>query len=61
MEVLRHGSMPILFDGVYAPSTLGSFLRTFTHGHVRQLQACGARKFGSGAVTCRFGARSDRP
>ncbi|NLU80263.1 IS1380 family transposase, partial [Micromonospora sp. HNM0581] len=28
-----------LFTGVYAPSTLGSFLRTFTHGHVRQLQA----------------------
>jgi len=31
--------MPSLFTGVYAPSTLGSFLRTFTHGHVRQLQA----------------------
>jgi hypothetical protein len=31
--------MPSLFTSVYAPSTLGSFLRTFTHGHVRQLQA----------------------
>jgi hypothetical protein len=24
---------------VYAPSTLGSFLRAFTHGHVRQLES----------------------
>jgi hypothetical protein len=31
--------MRSLFTGVYAPSTLGSFFRTFTHGHVRQLQA----------------------
>jgi hypothetical protein len=47
---------------VYAPSTLGSFLRAFTHGHVRQLQAV-SREFlvqlargtpllpGAGAVT----------
>src|SRR2546427_3573034 len=33
--------MPSVFAGVYAPSTLGSFLREFTHGHVRQLQAAG--------------------
>jgi hypothetical protein len=33
--------MPSLFAGVYAPSTVGSFLREFTHGHVRQLQAAG--------------------
>lgn len=26
-----------LFTGVRAPSTLGTFLRTFTFGHVRQL------------------------
>ena len=31
--------MAELFASVYAPSTFGSFLRTFTHGHVRQLQA----------------------
>ncbi|WP_327009805.1 IS1380 family transposase [Dactylosporangium sp. NBC_01737] len=41
LDVLRHGGMPILFSSVYAPSTLGSFLRAFTHGHVRQLQAAG--------------------
>ena len=47
---------------MYAPSTLGSFLRAFSHGHVRQLQAV-SREFlvqlarrtpllpGAGAVT----------
>jgi hypothetical protein len=39
LNIARHGGMPSLFPSVYAPSTLGSFLRTFTHGHVRQLQA----------------------
>jgi len=38
MDVLRHGAMPDLFDGVRAPSTLGSFLRSFTWGNVRQLE-----------------------
>ena len=44
LDVVRHGGMPALFGGVYAPSTLGEFLREFTHGHVRQLRAVG-RKF----------------
>lgn len=39
LDIVRHGGMRSLFTSVYAPSTLGSFLRTFTHGHVRQLQA----------------------
>ncbi len=38
MDVLRHGAMPDLFAGVRAPSTLGSFLRSFTFGNVRQLE-----------------------
>jgi hypothetical protein len=62
LDVVRHGGMAELFGGVYAPSTLGSFLRAFTHGHVRQLQAV-SREFlvqlarrtpllpGAGAVT----------
>ena len=29
MALLRHGGMGRLFDGVRAPSTLGTFLRTF--------------------------------
>lgn len=39
MDRLRHGAMFRLFTGVRAPSTLGSFLRSFTHGHVKQLHA----------------------
>jgi hypothetical protein len=39
LDVVRHGGMPALFAGVYAPSTLGSFLRAFTHGHALQLQS----------------------
>lgn len=39
LDVIRHGGMKRLFAGVYAPSTLGSFLRAFTHGHVLQLAA----------------------
>lgn len=42
LEVLRHGAMSRLFTGVRAPSTLGTFLRSFTHGHVQQLDAIGA-------------------
>jgi hypothetical protein len=41
MDVLRHGAMPGLFGGLRAPSTLGSFLRSFTWGNVRQLEAAG--------------------
>jgi hypothetical protein len=43
MDLLRHGGMPRLFTGVLAPSTLGTFLRLFTFGHVRQLDAVAAR------------------
>jgi hypothetical protein len=42
MDVLRHGGMGRLFGGVRAPSTLGSFLRTFRFGHVRQLDKVAA-------------------
>ena len=41
LDVLRHGGMGRLFTGVYAPSTLGSFLRFFTCGHALQLEAAG--------------------
>jgi hypothetical protein len=43
MALLRHGGMARLIDGVRAPSTLGTFLRTFTFGHVRQLDAAASR------------------
>jgi hypothetical protein len=38
LDLLRHGAMPALFGGIRAPSTLGSFLRSFTWGNVLQLQ-----------------------
>jgi len=41
--VLRHGAMDKVLGASYAPSTLGSFLRTFTFGHVRQLDAVASR------------------
>jgi hypothetical protein len=42
MDLLRHGGMGRIFGGVRAPSTLGTFLRSFTHGHVQQLDKIGA-------------------
>ena len=43
MALLRHGAMGTVFDRPYAPSTLGSFLREFSFGHVRQLDAVASR------------------
>jgi hypothetical protein len=37
LDVIRSGGMPRLFAEVYAPATLGQFLREFTHGHTLQL------------------------
>jgi hypothetical protein len=42
-DVLRHGAMPGSFGGIRAPSTPGSFLRSFTRGNVRQLDAVARR------------------
>lgn len=43
LGILRHGAMERLFGGVRAPSTLGTYLRSFTHGYVQQLDAVSAR------------------
>jgi len=43
MALLRHGGMGRVFTGAYAPSTLGSFLRSFAFGHVRQADAVASR------------------
>ena len=37
--LLRSGGMTELFDGVYAPSTVGILLREFTFGHTKQLES----------------------
>ncbi|HEX5118815.1 MAG TPA: IS1380 family transposase [Pseudonocardiaceae bacterium] len=39
IDRLRHAGNQIVFDQIRAPSTLGTFLRAFTHGHVQQLNA----------------------
>jgi hypothetical protein len=33
LDLLRHGAMPVLFGGIRALSTPGSFLRSFTWGN----------------------------
>ncbi len=43
LALLRHGGMGRVFTNAYAPSTLGSFLRAFSFGHVRQLDAVASR------------------
>ncbi|MFE8957381.1 IS1380 family transposase [Streptomyces althioticus] len=50
LDVLRHGAIRKAFSGVRAPSTLGTFLRAMTWGHVRQLESA-ARAF-----TCNLAA-----
>ena len=37
LDVIRAGGMDRLFGEVYACSTMGQFLREFTHGHTLQL------------------------
>ncbi len=39
VNVLRAGGTPRVFNEVYAPSTLGIFLREFTFGHANQIAA----------------------
>src|SRR5215217_4307002 len=52
-DVLRTGATGEVFDGVRAPSTIGSWLRAFTWSNVRQLDSIGrellARTWAAGA------------
>jgi hypothetical protein len=60
MAVLRHGGMGKVIGAAHAPSTLGSFLRAFTFGHVRQLDAVASRFLQSlAADTALLGAPGD--
>ncbi|MCY0924601.1 MULTISPECIES: hypothetical protein [unclassified Streptomyces] len=52
LDVLRHDGLPKLFGGVRAPSTLGTFLRAFTWGHVRQLESA------TSTFTCNLAAHT---
>ncbi len=42
LDLLRSGGMGRVVGGVRAPSTLGTFLRAFTHGHVQQVDKVAA-------------------
>jgi len=55
LDVLRAGGTPTLFDDLRAPSTIRSWLRAFTHGNVRQLDAV------SREVRCRLWAAGAGP
>jgi len=62
MALLRHGAMSRLFAHAYAPSTLGSFLRAFTFGHIRQLDAVASRfLIALTGVTGLFGSAASDP
>ena len=60
MALLRHGGMGRVFARAYAPSTLGSFLRAFTFGHVRQLDAIASRFLIAVAGLTAAAGREDR-
>ena len=60
MGLLRHGGMGRLFTDVRAPSTLGTFLRVFAFGHVRQLDAVAAELLARLAAATRSSPTSQR-
>ncbi|MFD6324679.1 IS1380 family transposase, partial [Streptomyces sp. NPDC058442] len=60
LDVLRHGAMQKAFAGVRAPSTLGTFLRAFTWGHVRQLQSAARTFTGNLVAHCNLLPGADR-
>src|SRR5262245_60283204 len=53
IDLLRSGGCQELFEGVYAPSTVGTLLREFTFGHARQLESV------LGEHLCALAARVD--
>src|SRR5699024_1983815 len=59
MALLRHGAMGRAFHEGDAPSTLGSFLRERTFGHVRQLAAIASRGLTGRAAARPVGVRRD--
>ena len=53
MALLRHGAMGRLFDGVRAPSTLGTFLRSFLRPCPTARRGCAPAAGQSGSGRCR--------
>jgi len=46
LDLPRSGATARVLGGVRAPSTLGTFLRTFTHDHIQQLDKIPAGPLG---------------
>jgi hypothetical protein len=61
MALLRHGAMGKVFDHPYAPSTRGSFLRSFSFGHVRQLDAVATQPHRRNRTTVEHRRHPGRP
>ncbi len=47
LDLLRHGAIGRVFTGLRVPTTLGTHLRAYRFGHVRQLNAVAARLLGN--------------
>jgi hypothetical protein len=61
MALLRLGGMARLFTNAYVPSTLGSFLRGFTFGLIRQFDAVASRFLAGLAARTSLMAGLDEP
>ena len=59
-NVLRAGGTPRVFNEVYAPSTLGIFLREFTFGHANQLAAVARAHLVALAAGCASAGAEER-
>jgi hypothetical protein len=60
LDVIRSGGMPRLFGGVYAPATLGQFLREFSYGHTLHAGVVAAGSSGRFGRAQRSAARDRR-
>lgn len=52
LDPLRHGTMDRVFRGLRAPTTLGTHLRAYRFGHVRQLDVLTRDVVDSVSVRC---------
>ena len=61
MDLIRHGGMDKLFTNWRAPSTLGSFMRAFSFGHARQVDAVASRLLAGLDQCCPIFGPADTP
>lgn len=61
VDRLRHAGNQVVFDEIRAPSTLGTFLRAFTQGHVQQLNTVLRQATGQAVEPGHWCKDSDHP